>query len=83
MRTEMALPLHGLKSTLVGVAGVFALALGLQTTQATTAANFTIVNHATSQPLSWLDSLDGILAARTGLFRRNLTRPSFGGLEVY
>jgi thiol-disulfide isomerase/thioredoxin len=52
MRTEMALPLHGLKSTLVGVAGVFALALGLQTTQATTAANFTIVNHATSQPLS-------------------------------
>ena len=55
MKTSIALPNNGLKSTLFAAAVAFGLAFGFQTTRAQVAANFTIVNHATGQPLSLYD----------------------------
>src|SRR5208282_3482231 len=55
MRTNIALHNNGFKNILSAVAVVFGLASGIQTTEAAVAANFTIVNHATGQPLSLSD----------------------------
>jgi len=55
MRISIARPNNGLKSTLSAVAVAFGLAFGIQTTRAQVATNFTIVNHATGQPLSLYD----------------------------
>ena len=55
MKTSVALPNNGFKSTLFAAAVAFGLAIGFQTTRAQVAGNFTIVNHATGQPLSLYD----------------------------
>jgi len=55
MKTSIALHDNGLLSTLTAAAVAFGLALGIQATRAQVAANFTIVNHATDQPLSLYD----------------------------
>ena len=55
MKTSSAVHDNGLLSTLTAAAVAFGLAFGIQTTRAQVAANFTIVNHATGQPLSLYD----------------------------
>jgi autotransporter-associated beta strand protein len=52
MKTSPVLRLDSFKRLSFTAAVIFGLALGLQTTRAQTAANFTITNHATGQPLS-------------------------------
>jgi thiol-disulfide isomerase/thioredoxin len=55
MKTSIALHNNGLKSALSAAVVACGLAFGIQTTHATVATNFTIINHATSQPLSLYD----------------------------
>jgi thiol-disulfide isomerase/thioredoxin len=55
MKRSIALHDNGLLSTLTAAAVAFGLAFGIQTTRAQVAANFTIVNYATGQPLSLYD----------------------------
>jgi hypothetical protein len=61
MRISIALHNNGLKSTLSAAAVAFGLAFGIQTTHATVATNFTIVNHTNSQPLSLYDYQGSII----------------------
>ncbi len=51
MKTSIALHDDGLLRTLTAAAVALGLASGVQTTRAQVAANFTIVNHATGQPV--------------------------------
>lgn len=55
MKTCNALHESSLKTTLCAAAVALGLASGIQTTDAAIASNFTIVNHANSQPLSLYD----------------------------
>ena len=55
MKTSITFHGKGFNHLLSAAAVAFGLASGLQTTEATVAANFTIVNHANGQPLSLYD----------------------------
>jgi thiol-disulfide isomerase/thioredoxin len=52
MKTKLVIHINALKRTLSATVVVFGLAFGIQTTHAQVATNFTIINHATGQPLS-------------------------------
>lgn len=52
MKTSIALHANRIRGILFAAAVIFGMAFGTQTTHATVATNFTIINHATGQPLS-------------------------------